>query len=93
MRVAKITHENYLTNYLQFQRRQAGVNLIYCPEEDKYTYNVYCLELDLLKELLSVEFDFLDEALALINEDFGTWDVKTFDSSSKNCGSCAAKKG
>lgn len=91
MHAAKLTQENYTNNYLQFQRRQAGVNLVFCPEEQRFFYNAYCLEMDLLKELVSVEFEFLDDAIEMINEDFSTWELKPFEVKTKDCGSCAAK--
>ena len=91
MEVEKLTSENFTTTYLQFQRRQAGVNLVYCPDEERYFYNAYCLEIDLLKELVSVEYEFLEDAINMINLDFATWELKAFETKKKECGSCSAK--
>lgn len=85
-----LTPENYLTKAFRFRERQAGVSVIFDPEDEVFTYNAYCLELELVKELFTVEFDVLDEALDLINNEFGTWDLKDFVPPS-GCGSCVAK--
>jgi len=77
-------------SYLRFNDRQAGVSAVFCPSEQKFYYNAYCLEMKVLKELMSVEFEFLDDALDLINEEFSTWDTVDFEPE-KGCGSCAAK--
>lgn len=88
----KLTEENFQSHFLRFEKRQAGVGLVFCPELEKYTYNVYCIENELLKELFSVEHDFLDDALALINDEFSTWELVSYDDNKKTgCGSCAAK--
>lgn len=84
-----LTPENWEHSYLQFQDRQAGVSLVYSAEEDCYYYNAYCLEMKILKDLLSVEFDFLSDALSFINNEFHTWTLKEHGES--GCSSCAAK--
>lgn len=86
---AKLTHENYSHSVLVFRDRQAGVTEIFDPETESYSYNAYCLEKKLLKELFTCEYEFLDDALIAINTEFGTWALESFDS--KGCGSCAAK--
>lgn len=86
----KLTSENYDKSFLQFRDRQAGVGVVYCPEENKYFYNSYCIETKVLKELMSVEFDFLEDALELVNDEFSTWEKVDFEPE-KGCGSCAAK--
>ena len=91
MSQAKLTEENFLDTVLTFQDRQAGVSLIYDGESEKYSYNAYCLELKLMKELFSCEFDYLSDALACIDQEFGTWHLSKLGDE-KGCGSCAAKK-
>lgn len=85
-----ITAENFDYTILQFRDRQAGVSVIYDPEDDRYTYNAYCLETKLLEELFTCEYEFLDDALETINSEFGTWE-KIDLSAKKGCGSCVAK--
>lgn len=85
----KITEENYLESVLVFRDRQAGISVVYDPHFSKFKYNAYCLEKKLLKELYSIEFDFLSDALSKINEEFGSWNLESFDQ--KGCGNCAAK--
>jgi hypothetical protein len=87
---AKITSTNYLEKALVFRDRQAGVSEVFDPISNKFKYNAYCLEKMLLKELFTVEYDFLDDALQRINEEFGSWDLEDFAKS--GCGNCAAKK-
>jgi len=88
----KLTEDNYFHSILQFRERQAGVSEVYDPELDRYTYNAYCIETKLLAELYSCEFEFLGDALAVINEEFGQWEL--IDLSAKSgCGSCVAKGG
>lgn len=88
-----LSEENYENKAFRFRDRQAGVSEIYDPERKLYTYNAYCLEITLLKELFSVEFDYLEDALNLVNEEFGTWDLKDiFPEQGGGCGDCAAKK-
>ncbi|MBM4250564.1 MAG: hypothetical protein FJ146_01165 [Deltaproteobacteria bacterium] len=86
----KLTEENYDHSVLVFRDRQAGISEIYDPERDSFSYNAYCLEKKLMKELFTCEYDFLTDALEVINEEFGSWDLESFDK--KGCGSCVAKK-
>lgn len=86
----QLNEDNFMEACLRFRERQAGVGVVFCPDEEKYFYNAYCLETKLLKELMSVEYEFLDEALEFINEEFSTWELEKFDKDS-GCGSCAAK--
>lgn len=88
--VNKINDENYANTVLIFRDRQAGVCEIYDPFEEKYSYNAYCLEKKLLKELWSKEFDYLEDAIESVNEEFGTWEKEEFEEE-KGCGSCVAK--
>ena len=85
-----ITDENYQTHYLSFRDRQAGVSLVSSQAGDNFTYNAYCLEKKVLKELLSVEFDFLDEAIEFINQEFPTWELVPYEEKS-GCSTCVAK--
>jgi hypothetical protein len=84
-----LTEENFLTSYLRFEDRQAGVGLVYSPDDGRYSYNAYCLEMTLLKELLTVEYEFLEDALACVNEEFGTWDLVPYEDKN-GCSSCSA---
>jgi hypothetical protein len=86
----KLTPDNYDHTVLVFRDRQAGIAEVYDPDTDRYAYNAYCLEKKLMKELFTQEYDFLEDALHVINEEFGTWEPESFDK--KGCGSCAAKK-
>jgi len=87
-----LTIDNFQDAALVFQDRQAGVSIVYDLELDKYYYNAYCVELTLLKELFSCEYDFLEDALSVINSEFSTWSLKKLeDKKSTGCGSCAAK--
>jgi hypothetical protein len=85
-----LTAENFESKVFRFRDRQAGVSLIYDPEREVYSYNAYCLEITLVKELYTVEFDFLDDALAQINEEFGSWELTDIAPQQSGCGSCAA---
>ena len=85
----KLTEENYSISYLEFRDRQAGVSLIYSPKSDSYLYNVYCVERKILKVIYSVEFDFLSDALKLLNEEFSTWELKNYEKS--KCSTCSNK--
>ncbi len=86
----KITQQNYSDSVLVFRDRQAGVSEIYDPHTSSYTYNAYCLEKKLIKELWSSEFDFLEDAINRVNEEFGSWEIENFEPK-KGCGSCVAK--
>ena len=44
-----------------------------------------------VKELFTVEQDYLDDALDLINAEFGSWEIVELSGKSSGCGSCAAK--
>ncbi len=88
-----LTEENFESNALVFRERQAGVSLVYDDETSSYSYNAYCLEKKLLKELMSKEFSYLSDALAYINEEFGSWSLEKLGlEETEGCGSCAAKK-
>ncbi len=84
-----LTEDNYSHSVLVFRDRQAGVSEIFDPETSRFSYNAYCLEKKLVKELFSKEHEFLSDALEMINEEFGTWQLESFDKS--GCGSCVAK--
>jgi hypothetical protein len=86
----KLTAENYSHSILQFRDRQAGVSEVYDPESETYTYNAYCIEATLLTELYTCEFEFLEDALTAVNEEFGQWDLVDLTGKS-GCGSCVAK--
>lgn len=86
----KLTANNFDHTVLVFRERQAGVSVVYDPLEDSYSYNAYCLETKLMKELYSIEFDYLEDALGVINEEFGNWE-KSDLAAKPGCGSCAAK--
>lgn len=79
-----------MENILQFRDRQAGVSEIYDPQSESYTYNAYCLETKLVKELFTVEHDYLEDALNLINDEFGSWDLVSLNTKS-SCSTCVAK--
>ena len=91
-KLLKINEENFYDNALVFRDRQAGVSLIYDGENDSYSYNAYCLETKIMKELFTKEFSFLQEALDFINDEFGNWDLVSLSTKKSGCGSCAAKK-
>lgn len=87
----KLTVDNYTDKVLSFRDRQAGVSVIYDPEIEGYTYNAYCLEKKLLKELFTCEYDYLEDALDVVNSEFGTWELVGLGEDTGGCGSCAAK--
>lgn len=89
-----LTQENFLEKAFVFRDRQAGISLIYDPKKERFSYNAYCLEKQIMKELFTVEYEFLEDALKVINEEFGSWDIKDLSNDNKNsgCGSCVAKK-
>lgn len=82
--------ENYMDMVFKFNDRQAGISCIYSDETKSFSYNAYCLETKLLKELFSAEFSYLTDALELVNDEFGTWALVRLDGKS-DCGTCAAK--
>ena len=86
----KLTELNYDSNVLVFRDRQAGISEIYDPESTTFSYNAYCLEKKVMKELFTCEYDFLTDAREVINAEFGSWELESFDK--KGCGSCVAKK-
>ena len=85
-----LTAENYTTHFLRFQKRQAGISLAYSAEEKKFFYNAYCVETEILKELFTVEYEFLEDALKTINQEFEGWELAPYEEKS-GCSSCAAK--
>ena len=91
MAAEQLNDENFLQKAFQFRDRQAGVSLIYDPDEQAFTYNAYCLETKLMKELFTVEQDYLEDAIELINAEFGSWELVDLTGKSSGCGSCAAK--
>jgi hypothetical protein len=86
----KLTEENFLYSYFNFNDRQAGVSIVFSPKEERYFYNSYCLEVELLKEVFSVESEFLSEALELINNEFGGWELVSTKEKT-GCSNCHAK--
>lgn len=86
----KLNEENYSHSILQFRDRQAGVGVVYDPDTDSYAYNAYCIEAKLLTELFTCEYEFLADALAVVHEEFGQWDLVDL-SAKEGCGSCVAK--
>jgi len=86
-----LTADNYLNKAFRFQARQAGVSLIFDPHNEHYTYNAYCLETEIMKELFTVEHDFLEDALELVNQEFGNWELVDLGEEKTGCSSCAAK--
>lgn len=86
----KLTNENYSHSVLRFRDRQAGVSEVFDPSDEKYAYNAYCIEITLLTELYSCEFEFLEDALAAVNQEFGQWELVDLGGKS-GCGSCVAK--
>lgn len=87
----ELNHDNYMSHFFRFEKRQAGVSFVYCHETEMYSYNAYCFERDLLKELFSVEYDFLDDALKTINEEFGSWELVPYEQEKSGCSTCVAK--
>ena len=84
-----LTATNFLHSCLMFEQRQAGIAVIYCYLTEQYIYHAYCLETKLLKDLVSVEFDDLTDAIQYINDEFSSWELTSFDQG--GCGSCHAK--
>lgn len=91
MRTERLNDQNFMEKVYRFQDRQAGVSLIYDPDDNIFTYNAYCLETQLMKELFTVEQEYLEDALDLINAEFGSWELVELSGKSSGCGSCAAK--
>lgn len=87
----RLTIDNYLTSVFRFRDRQAGVSIIYDPDAELYTYNAYCLETEIMKELFTVEHDYLEDALELINQEFGNWELVDLAEQKSSCSSCVAK--
>ncbi len=87
----KLDAENFQEKAFRFRERQAGVSVVYDPFKDAYTYNAYCLETKIMKELFTVEFDFLDDALELMNDEFGSWEIFDLSEKSSGCSTCVAK--
>ena len=73
----KLNDKNYGYSVLVFKDRQAGVSEIFDPGANDYSYNAYCMEKTLVKELFTCEYEFLEDALHAINEEFGTWELET----------------
>lgn len=88
----KLTQDNYSYTYFRFGDRQAGISLVFDPVDDAFVYNAYCVETKLLKELYASEFEFLEDALDHINDEFGTWELGSFEEAKSGCGSCGNKK-
>jgi len=88
----KITSENFEHTILSFRDRQAGIGLVFDPFEDRFFYNAYCIEKKLCKELYSCEYEFLEDAINVINAEFGSWEAESLEESKKGCGNCAAKR-
>ncbi len=86
-----LSTDNFLEKAFRFRDRQAGVSIIFDPADNIFSYNAYCLEIATMKELFTVEYEYLDEALALINDEFGTWELEDLGTKSSGCGSCVAK--
>ena len=90
--MSRITVENYDSSYLLFGERQAGISLSFCPAGERFYYHVYCLELTLMKELFSSEHVYLEDAVHFLDQEFGTWELRSYDpEGSGGCGSCVAK--
>ena len=86
-----LTRENFLHTALRFRDRQAGVSVIFDPKTQQYTYNAYCIETKLVEELFTCEYDDLDDAVALIQSEFGTWESFDLNEKKSGCSSCVAK--
>jgi hypothetical protein len=55
MRGEQLNDQNFMEKVYRFEDRQAGVSLIYDPIDNIFTYNAYCLETHIMKELFTVE--------------------------------------
>ena len=87
----RLTLNNWHSSCLEFQDRQAGGSLVYCPVQERFVYNAYCIEKKLLKELFTVEFEYIDDAIRCVNEEFSTWEWVKFEEKKSGCGTCVAK--
>lgn len=86
----RLTEDNFSHAVLKFRDRQAGVSVVYDGSTDRFSYNAYCIEITLLEELFTCEFEFLTDALQVVNDEFGTWELVDL-SKKQGCGSCVAK--
>jgi hypothetical protein len=87
MTLERLTEDNYSEKILRFRDRQAGISLVYDPDDDVFTYNAYCLEIKLMKELFTTEHEFLEDALELINDEFGSWELEKVGTK-EDCSTC-----
>ena len=85
-----ITSENYMSHYLRFRDRQAGISIVFDHTTSSYLYNVYCIEAKVMRELFSKEHQYLEDAVLSLHDEFGTWELVDFEVKSE-CGSCVAK--
>lgn len=86
-----ITADNFLYSCLVFEDRQAGVSTIYCHDSGEFFYHAYCFETKIHKDLMSCEFDSVEEACGYINDEFSSWQLTTLTEDKSGCGSCHAK--
>ena len=86
-----INNENFTYSYFQWRNRQAGDSLTFDPDRQNFAYNAYCTETELLKDLFTCEYEFLDDAISVINQEYGNWELKSFEEKS-GCATCVAKK-
>ncbi len=86
-----LTPENYEGSFLSFQDRQAGVSHVFSPVGNKYYYHVYCIDRKTLVDLFSVEYEFLEDALATVNSEFGNWEMQDYETKSQ-CSTCSNSK-
>ncbi len=86
-----VDEDSFLYRYYRFEDRQAGIGLVYCPQEERYFYNVYCADTKLVKDIFAVEFEFLVDALETLQKEFGQWQCIEIEDGAGGCGSCAAK--
>ena len=86
-----LTDENFPTHAFTWRTRQAGISVVFDGENEQYSYNAYCIETKQLKELFTCEYDFLEDALVVINQEYGNWELSELSPEKTGCGSCAAK--
>ena len=86
-----LNQDNFMDKALRFRDRQAGVSVIFDPTTEHYSYNAYCIETQLMTELFTCEYEDLDEALQVVNQEFATWDLFDLSEKKAGCSSCAAK--